>query len=55
MDLWGSLRILSNPEVKSAGTVPGDYVFTSRKSVNTVSSYFFSFCIFSPGMKIPIV
>lgn len=56
MGLWGSLRKLSSLEVKPASKY-WETMDLLAVGLSIVSSYFFSFCVFSPGMRmrIPVV
>ena len=54
MGLWGSLRKLSSLEVKPASKY-WETMDLLAVGLSIVSSYFFSFCVFLPGMRIPVV
>lgn len=54
MGLWGSLTMLSSPEVKPASKYR-ETMDLLAAGLAIVSSYFFSFCVFSPGVRIPAV
>ena len=52
--LWGGPRRLSSPEVKPASKY-WETTDLLAVALSILSSYFFSFCVFSPGMRIPAV